>query len=327
MNTKKRETSPYYQVIETLSRRLIPTHPSYSLIQRTLAKMDAGNWGEDSVAHLFTYFYPTFPFNILHDVFLKSTTYVQIDHILITPFKLFVIESKNLKGQLIVTRHPDQLVQVLEDGKRIAYDSPLAQSERNAELLNRWLTVQGYNIPVEHFVVFTNPTAEINTMQSEPSIVRTKFLTNEILKRITGKKLLTFTELDVLANKLRSSHISYQKNNILEKYQIRPEHIVKGVQCSNCHRIRMEWKTCKWQCNCGYKSKDSHLQAFEDYRLLFGETITNKLCREFLAIEDRYIAKRLLQLGGYQKSGTKRHTKYSLTSEKNIIQLQKEGIR
>jgi len=52
----------------------------------------------------------------------------------------------------------------------------------------------------------------------------------------------------------------------------------------------------KWHCTkCHYTSKHAHITALNDYLLLIKPYITNRNTRNFLKIQSRYQAKRLLK--------------------------------
>jgi hypothetical protein len=63
----------------------------------------------------------------------------------------------------------------------------------------------------------------------------------------------------------------------------------------------------KWQCPiCHSKSKDAHLEAIEDFFLLFQPSITNTKLRHFLHLSSSDTAARLLKAMNLPYSGAKK---------------------
>lgn len=75
---------------------------------------------------------------VLHDVNLKADDCTaQIDWVVITPAKCYLIECKNLKGTLIIDENGQFIRKYELNGKMIeeSIESPLSQSERHREIL------------------------------------------------------------------------------------------------------------------------------------------------------------------------------------------------
>ena len=75
---------------------------------------------------------------VLHDITLKSgDTTAQIDYVVITPAKCYLIECKNLKGNITIDSNGQFIRKYELNGviKEESIESPLSQAERHREIL------------------------------------------------------------------------------------------------------------------------------------------------------------------------------------------------
>jgi len=80
---------------------------------------------------------------------------------------------------------------------------------------------------------------------------------------------------------------------------------MKGVFCPKCGANPMVRKKQKWHCMvCGEYSQTAHLSSIMDYRLLIGNTITNRQLRDFLLIDSADLARRILLKLNLEKCGS-----------------------
>ena len=103
--------------------------------------------------------------------------------------------------------------------------------------------------------------------------------------------------------------------NVLKKYGISPDELRMSVCCPQCGYIPMERIYGKWLCLiCLFSSKDAHVQALFQYKILIKNTISNRECRDFLKIDDPDVIKDILKQLHLRKIGINRHRVYSLES-------------
>lgn len=92
-------------------------------------------------------------FHVFNDVLLEiGNTSCQIDHIVVSIFGIFVIETKNYGGTIFGHENDNKWTQIIADKKYMFY-SPIKQNERHIEVLRRCL-----GCPKEYFkpmVVFS----------------------------------------------------------------------------------------------------------------------------------------------------------------------------
>lgn len=148
----------------------------------------------------------------------------------------------------------------------------------------------------------------------------------------TGK-LQEVSQLLQISNQLILAHTP-KVINIQKQYHFSSQDTITGVQCPNCFRIPMLYRRQKWYCDsCRYSSSNAYLNSLIDYKLLFGNRITNKEARFFLNMESRHIVKRLIQLADCQMIGKGKGSFYLLESSlldsisEEIVNSQKQRQR
>ena len=82
----------------------------------------------------------------LHDVIIPSNNgTAQIDHILVSPFGIFVIETKNYKGWIYGSESQSNWTQVIYKSKH-NFQNPLRQTHRHKKVLSKYLSISETNI-------------------------------------------------------------------------------------------------------------------------------------------------------------------------------------
>ena len=128
-----------------------------------------------------------------HDVIIPSnhgTT--QVDHILVSPFGIFVVETKNYKGWIYGSAEQSTWTQVIYKSKH-KFQKPLRQTHRHKKVLSKYLGVKESNIrPVISFVGDVEFKTEIpsNVLRSGLSSYIKQFgevvFSDDEVERITG---------------------------------------------------------------------------------------------------------------------------------------------
>lgn len=83
----------------------------------------------------------------------------EIDHLAVTPFGIFVIETKNWSGSIAPGAHRDELVCISPDGASEARRSPLAQNSTKVAFLNDKLPRVW---PIDGLGVFASPECSLH---------------------------------------------------------------------------------------------------------------------------------------------------------------------
>jgi len=238
--------------------------------------------------------------------------YFQIDRMILTQSVCIIIESKNLKGQLLLNEE-DQLIQQTSDSQKI-YENPYTQVKLQAKQLRQVLNQLGYSdLPVHPLVVFTNKNAILN-LGGTPDLIalhRLTFRIDEILnfyQRIQDPKMI-----QNLAYRLLSKH-TVRRENILEKFNLNIYSIRTGVLCSDCERGKMVRVHGTWICEiCKQQNQQAHISALSDYAKIVNPLITNKTARYFLEVESRFTVYRIFKDLNLPISGNRNSTHYDLS--------------
>ena len=95
----------------------------------------------------------TKPYRRFHDIIIPSkhgTT--QIDHILVSPFGIFIVETKKYKGWFFGSESQPTWTQVIYRSK-YSFQNPLRQTHRHKKVLSNYLSISEFHIhPVISFV-------------------------------------------------------------------------------------------------------------------------------------------------------------------------------
>lgn len=119
-------------------------------------------------------------YHIFNDLFFESNGYsTQIDHVVVSPYGVFVIETKGYKGWILGGENSEYWTQVLYDYKYRFYN-PIMQNEGHVRKI-KYLLQSSVNIPIIPIVVFNNE-AELKINVQNHIVVNRYYLTDAILQ-------------------------------------------------------------------------------------------------------------------------------------------------
>ncbi|MFC4411826.1 nuclease-related domain-containing protein [Chungangia koreensis] len=298
--------------------RYLPVGDSYEETSREMIRRrQAGFVGEQRGDAEWKLLDSLEPFDLLHDLHLpiEEVTY-QLDTIFISRKFILIVEMKNIAGEVNFDEEKHQFTRRKEDEPTIGLSNPADQVERHRRKLSAVLLHGlGIQLPIIGAVVFANSSTIIG--KTVPGII-TIHLSG--LQRLLDNLYEYYTQ-DVLspgqARQLADYLQTIHSPKMVYPTSLIPEAVFKrlrnGVMCTRCDRVQMhyEWKT--WTCpRCGLRDKNGHIRALQDYRLLYGETITNKQFREFCRIESISASSRLLRELNLPFTGSYRNRTYRL---------------
>ena len=310
---KKRSAPSMLASLDAGVRRLSDTHEMMPILSVKYAAVQAGFGGEQELDKVFERYSFSMNYGVFHDMSLMSSTYFQVDTLLVTPWFAVLFEVKNISGELMVTANPPQLIRKSDSGKVSGFKSPLAQLESNCELFQDWLTSRGISLPVYGAVVLAYAKQRIDVFDTDVPILFPHAVPTFIRKLPTGSPLLDEKTFSRLLADLSTSHRPYIPSPISSMYKIPKNDFRTGVICPACGRFGMEKYMGGWRClACGGTSRTAHEQAIRDWFHLFGGEMSNRDCREFLHVNRQQTAHRLLVSMELETSGTKRGRKYSM---------------
>lgn len=185
--------------------------------------------GEKSVAVLL-HSLPAAEYKVLHDCILPTATgTTQIDHIVVSPYGIFVIETKNYKGWIYGTEHSAKWTQNIY-GKKNTFMNPIHQNYAHVKAIEAQLSGMT-SIPIVPIVAFSGE-ADLK-VDTKSAVVYFSRLTKTILQYKEKKGDLSEVDrvCDQLSHaKIRSKgikreHIAGVKNKVaLEKNTVASGH-------------------------------------------------------------------------------------------------------
>lgn len=320
MIVKRREVPVSLLKYDALERRLLSHHPSKEEIEKERLQMMRGFRGEKSM----DYFLDELPNStyILHDLRLplEKGKFVQLDTLLITPTFLVILEVKNFVGTIEFDPTFQQLIRVSKEGEG-AYTDPLLQSNRQKRHLTALLKKAGYQIPIEAFVVISDPSTLIKSSSQsnevEQLVLRPPNIPLRIEKLSKTYKMPRIHEKEMmrLANYLVDLHTPLNPN-LLKKFRIKQTEIQTGIHCPTCSHLPLKRSPHrhKWKCNtCNQWIPQAHLHTLKDYALLISDRISTQECKTFLHLNSLQTAYRLINSLNLPKVGSNRNRKYMLS--------------
>jgi len=176
---------------------------------------------------------PKEEYRVLNNVMLKTergTT--QIDHVVVSLYGIFVIETKNYKGWITGTDNSEQWTQNMY-GKKYLFRNPIKQNYGHVKALEKLLAIpENSFIPIVVFSV--NADLKVKT---DRIVLYTVKLKKKILKfqekKFTNEQILTFENRIIMANvdskENRKEHVEAIHKNIKED----KKHVKAGV-CPKC---------------------------------------------------------------------------------------------
>lgn len=310
---KKRSAPAMLASLESAVRRLPEYHDMMPILSAKFGAVQAGFGGEQELDKIFERYSFSMKYGVFHDISLVSSTYFQVDTLLVTPGYAVLFEVKNISGELMVTANPPQLLRKSDSGKVSGFKSPIVQLDSNCELFQDWLSSRGVSLPVYGAVVLAYEKQRIDVFDTDVPILFPHAVPTFIRKLPTGSPLLDEKTFSGLLANLSNSHRPYIPSPISSMYQIPRKDFRTGVMCPECGRFGMEWYARSWNCKgCGTSDRHAHKQAILDWFLLFGGKMRNKDCREFLHIERQQTAHRFLQGMELNIEGANRNRAYSM---------------
>ncbi|MDM5247720.1 nuclease-related domain-containing protein [Lysinibacillus sp. G4S2] len=306
-----RQESEEHKILEALVRRLTSTHTDYMNYFEKLRRIHAGFAGEQRVDAEWLEIILPQPHYFLNGLQILNhfgTTH-QIDTILLCPQFILILEIKNVTGFLDFDESFNQFTRTKAEGDVEGMTNPLHQSRRHMEWMMGMLQQSRLKIPVHYAVVLATKNAILSkSLRGQPifHVSGLRYHVRELHQRyketvVDEEKLFQF------ASKLLSMHMPIKR-----EIAVPVQDLIKGVLCESClNGQTMNYCYPKWYCQrCGAVDQEAIFRTLEDYRLLVGETLTNKSFCEFFKIDSPNTAYKLLQKLPLKPEGTKRNRKY-----------------
>ncbi|MFF2177764.1 nuclease-related domain-containing protein [Lysinibacillus sp. NPDC058147] len=310
-----RQESEQHKILEALIRRLPSTHTDYMNYFEKLRRIQAGFAGEQRIDAEWLEIILPHPHYFLHDLQIVNhfgTTH-QIDTVLLCPQLILIIEIKNVTGFLDFDESFSQFTRTTIEGDVEGMTNPFHQGSRHLEWMTEMLHQSRLKIPVHYAVVLATKNAILSKSLRGQPIFHVSGLRYYVRELFQQHKEATLDEekLFQFASKLLSMH-----RPIKREIALPVQDIVKGVLCESCLNGQpMNYRYPKWYCQrCETIDNEAIFRTLEDYRLLVGETLTNKSFCEFFKIDSPNSAYKLLQKLPLKAEGTKSNRKYLIVN-------------
>ena len=210
-------------------------------IEKEIAIVNAGIYGEDNI--LFELKNSGMNLVVLHDLYIKTKSGLsaQIDFFVVAPKCFYVIECKNLFGNIEINNNGD-FIRTINLGKRFYKEgiySPITQNERHLNVLKE-IRTENSNAFMRMFknVTFEDFFKGVVVLANSKTVVNDKFAKKEVKNKvIRADQLIRFIKETEQNSKELSSSLkemiacaqSYLDSNVEE----RPEYIEKYEELVN----------------------------------------------------------------------------------------------
>lgn len=183
-----KESSNAEKQIEKL-RELEPflNQEGQAIIRQDIKCLEYGIAGEKNIAFELKNSY--MPMYILHDIYLEHEDLgSQIDYLVFTNKMCFVIECKNLYGDIEIN-NAGNFIRTIEFGSRIKKEgiySPITQNQRHLELMKKIKTETKSNILTKFMTekYFEDFNKSIVVLANPKTILNTKYATKEVKDKV-----------------------------------------------------------------------------------------------------------------------------------------------
>lgn len=298
-----------------LLKRLHKEHPLYLRISNQIGATRAGGIGEEIVFRELEKMQLPYKYYVFHKILLKAENAFELDILLITPFGAIILEVKNISGELEFTDNPSQLIQRKETGVINKYPCPAEQLNEYKYQLSQFFL--DYNIPVQIYgaVVFSSPKSFVKTSTEKAKILFRSEVRPFLRKFQKLNPTLAEEDIEKIKNIIVLKNTSFSYFPLTNYFSIQEEDLIRGVECCSCGFIGMQKRNRTWYCPvCKKYDSSAHKNTIISYFLLCKDSITNKECREFLLLNNRYEAKRVLSNSDLIKTGNNKSTQYKFRS-------------
>ncbi|MDQ0352908.1 ribosomal protein L37AE/L43A [Alkalibacillus filiformis] len=300
--------------LEVIAPRLMKHSPVYQNVRDRYRREKSGYDGERSLNYYFNFL----PQNAiyLHGLRVEERQFTfQIDHLILFPNFFLIIEVKNNAGLIKYNTETGVLKCIKSDGTYEHYGDPFIQARIQRFKLKKLLEPSGFTVPPIHtLVVFSHQDAVLEIEGHQPDLIisqRLPWRVSELEQKYTTP-IFSNDELLNVGKMLKTKH-QPKEVDIMKECNVKKEHIRNGVWCTNCKKYMMKRINRNWRCpSCKHKDPNAHINALEEYKLIFESEIKNKQAREFLQVPND-VAKRLLKKTCSSYVGERKSRVYTLS--------------
>jgi hypothetical protein len=208
-NDEKSSLVDRQQVKEINDNSGILSHYDYvAESQFDLFKKEKGNQGERYVSSILKTGLDPESYFVLNDILIPSgNATTQIDHVVLSNFGIFVVETKNMGGWIFGNESQSKWTQSMPGARKFSFQNPLRQNYKHTKALSVLLKI---NHDLFHSIVFFVGSAEMKT--GTPSNVMSEGLIDYIHNK--NKVIFSNEKIIKVKNLLVESVIENSDSNI-----------------------------------------------------------------------------------------------------------------
>lgn len=241
----------------------------------------------------------------------------QIDTLILAKQFIFLLEIKNITGDLYFETDPHQLRSVKSNGEEKITECPITQLEVASENLRIWLAKKGIHTKICSQIILASRNAVVKAAPPNAPILYLKRLSLYLREKEQNPIIFNATELKKMKEIIERNRLDYNPYPLCEYFKISPHHLKKGQLCSKCHSSMTYQNHKKRYCHtCNLSESNNYRESIQDWFILINNTISNRQCRSFLQLknnDDAYYALKSMQL---QQKGKSVATKYCWPTDK-----------
>lgn len=299
--------------LEALISRLKAEDEEFTSYQQAYYRVQAGIAGELKMQRTLADYHFPGPYKIFYNfecINEKGFSH-QIDALIITTRFLLVVEVKQISGTLFYKSAFHEFARQTEEGFIENFPNPFDQAYRHKLYISYKLSNWGIQLPVLYIVVNANLRTKLDSSLNGSPIIHLSGLP-KFLEELYQEYAETTVILMDLERKLSAIACRLPISKNVERDRIR-----NGVLCKKCEfQHVMYYHHGLWICpHCGVKSKEAIFWALNQYRLLIGDRITNRELREFVGIDCKAVASKLLKRLNFEQFGKGRGVYYLIPED------------
>ncbi|MBO0992902.1 nuclease-related domain-containing protein [Bacillus sp. SD088] len=313
-------------ILEAILRRISETHPARAQLAEELGKRYAGYRGEQ----ILDYYTKHLPLQKHHFIFhdlrlpISNQAWFQMDTLVLSPCYILILEGKHMAGKLHL--EPQQLIRELPNVEE-SFPNPIIQIKNQQYFLKVLLEKHSFAFPSsDAFVVITNPKSiilpnpdyeEVADKVIRPQMLRFCF---EQMEKKYNKVIWSDNDLSEISQRLLQLH-KPDEPDLLNQYGIRKDELIQGIYCEDCKQFSIKRINRNWRCQmCHRKDEKAFIRTLLDYRLLRGDTISNREFRAFSHVSSIHIASKMLTSLNLPARGERKNRHYELSLD-NLLSL------
>jgi len=312
----ERSKSKKIALYEAFIRRSPSSDMNLDKIKVELSWLKSGMVGEERVDREWLDIHIKFPHVLLHGLIMENSAGFthQIDTVFICQHFILVIEIKNYSGHIEFDENTHQCIKKNAHGEVEGFHNPVDQVRRHRNFIRQIILNLGYDLPIESAVIFANSKSILGKVSFHDvlvfHVVGLRYKLNMLIEK-HRKIILSKDEMELIGHCLKTMRLNKEWIHNLNK-----DRLQKGVLCSKCfYSIVMQFHHGSFICpRCGNRDRKELYDALDDFRLLWGEKISNREFMNYVGISSDKTALRLLKSLNLMFEGANRNRKYIIPS-------------